>query len=263
MSQDATPDLTPKVNDNMKKKGLDRLASPWLPLALTPFLSLLTILPGGAYVLPLAAPLAIYPEFVARVRRGDDRGALGLGLAWAALLSFGVILWTQLVPEYAARGIFHGEAYRQEMFAWIATGEGMENEPSRFLPQHALHLAAFLVLTLVSAGYLGLALGAALVGYMSYFVGSYAAATEHAVLGSVIAWVPWSVVRVIAFVALGVLATRPLATRFPPRVARSLWPLDRTTARWLALAGLGIALDLTIKSFVAPGYGRFLREWMR
>lgn len=246
----------------VEKGWIDHFASPWLPLALTPFLPLLTLLPGGVYALPLAAPLAIYPEFVARVRRGDDRGALALGLAWAALLSFGVIVWTQLLPETAAHGIFHGEAYRQEMFGWIATGQGMENEPSLFLPQHAIHLVAFLLLTWASAGYLGLALGAALVSYMSYFVGSYAAAANHPVLGSVIAWVPWSVIRVVAFVALGVLATRPLAVRFPPRVERRLWPMDRTTARWFALAALGIALDLSIKTLLAPAYGRFLQPFL-
>ncbi len=251
------------MSESPKKSFVDRLASPWLPLAMTPFLPLLTLLPLGSYVLPLAAPLAIYPEFVARVRRGDDRGALGLGLAWAALLSFGVIVWTLLAPEAAAGGILNGEPYRQEMFGWIATGEGMENEPSRFLPQHALHLVAFLILTLISSGYLGLALGAALVGYMSYFVGSYAAASDQVVLASVIAWVPWSVVRVVAFVALGVLATRPLACRFPPKVERGLWPMDARTVRWFTLAGLGIALDLTIKTLAAPGYGRFLREFLR
>ena len=38
-------------------------------------------------------------------------------------------------------------------------------------------LSLFALLTYLSAGYLGLVLGAALTGYMSYFVGSYAAAS--------------------------------------------------------------------------------------
>ncbi len=142
------------------------------------------------------------------------------------------------------------------MFGWIATGAGREADWRAFLPQHLLHLAAFLVLTYVSAGYLGLALGAALVAYMSYFVGSYAVASGAPLLGAVVAWVPWSVVRVAAFVLLGCLLARPLLVRRP-------WPFERREARLFALGFAGIVADILLKAVLARPYGVFLRELAR
>jgi hypothetical protein len=226
------------------------------PLLLTPFLPLLTLVPGGKWALPLVAPLTLYFSFKDRVREGDYLRAWTLGIVWAFLLSLGVIVLVLWLPEAARAGILHGEPYRQEMFGWVATGEAPENDPSAFIPQHLLHLAAFLVLTWVSGGYLGLVLGAALVAYMSYFVGSYAAASGHPFLGSVAAWVPWSVIRVCAFVLLGTLFARPL-------LVRRSWPFGRREVRLMALAFAGILADLVIKALLAPAYGLFLRQMAR
>ncbi len=221
-------------------------------LLATPFVALLAFVPGGSWLLPLVAPLTLYPAFQSRLKAGDVRGAWQAGMAWAILLSLGVIALTQMAPEAAARGILNGEPYRHEMFRWISTGLGPENSPRQFLPIHLLHLSLFALLTWISAGYLGLVLGAALVGYMSYFVGAYAAASHHPLLGSIVAWVPWSVIRVAAFVLLGALLARPL-------LLRRLWPFEREELRLFALAGAGIAADLLLKTLVAPSYGRALR----
>ena len=98
-----------------------------------------------------------------------------------------MILLVFLMPEAARESILEARVTAQEMFGWIATGEGKENEWRQFLPEHLLHLGVFLLLTWASGGYLGLVLGAALVAYMSYFVGSYAVASGHPFLGS---WPP-------------------------------------------------------------------------
>ena len=224
----------------------------WL-LPLTLLLPLLTLVPGGSWALPLVAPLTLWPAFRERVRAQDYLGAWTLGMAWALCLSAGVILLVLWWPEAARAGILHGEAYRQEMFGWIRTGVAPENSPRLFIPQHLLHLGVFLLLTWASGGYLGLVLGACLVAYMSYFVGCYAAASGHPLLGSVLAWVPWSVVRVCAFVLLGALFSRPL-------LSRRLWPFERWEVRLMALALAGILVDLLVKAFFAPSYGLFLRQ---
>jgi hypothetical protein len=226
----------------------------WLVLA-TPLAALLAAVPGGGWALPFLAPLTVYPSFLARVRERDYPGAWRLGVAWAALLSLGVIVLASWFPD-AARGIAHGEAYRREMFGWIATGAAPENDPAAFLPQHALHLGIFLLLTWASAGYLGLALGAYLTAYMSYFVGCYAAASGHPWLGAVAAWVPWSVVRVLSFVLLGAVFSRPL-------VVRRCWPFERLEYQLMALAASGLVADVVIKALCAPLYGRFLRQMVR
>ncbi len=227
----------------------------WL-LPLTLFLPLLVLLPGGGWLLGLLSPLTVYPGFAARVRERDYWGAWRLGILWALLLSMGVILLVFLMPEAAGKGIVEGERYREEMFGWIATGEGKENEWRQFLPEHLLHLTVFLLLTWASGGYLGLVLGAILTAYMSYFVGSYAAASGHPLLGSFAAWVPWSVIRVCAFVLFGAVFARPL-------LVRTAWPFDRLEYRLMALAAAGIAADLLIKTFFARHYGLFLRQMAR
>jgi hypothetical protein len=229
----------------------------WLWLALTPLLPLVAAIPAaGRWALPLVAPLTVYPAFAARVRRGDYEAAWQVGVSWAALLSLGVILLAELWPAAAAAGILHGEPYRQEMFGWIATGVAPENDWRRFLPIHLEHLTLFLALTWASGGYLGLVMGAALVGWMSYFVGCFALASGHPVLGAAAAWVPWSVLRVFAFVLLGALFSRPLLARRP-------WPFTRLEVRLMALAAAGLAADVLVKTTLAPTYGLWLRQLAR
>jgi hypothetical protein len=224
----------------------------WL-LLLTPLVPFLAVVPGAGWVLPLIAPLTLYPAFAPRVRERDYFGAWSLAMAWAILLSLGVILLVFWLPDAARHGIVNGEPYRVEMFGWIDTGIGRENDWRAFVPTHLLHLGIFLLLTWVSAGYLGLSLGAAMVGYMSYFVGSYAVASGHPLLGSMAAWVPWSVVRVMAFVLLGCLFARPL-------LVRKVWPFEREERRLMGLAATGILIDILMKAAFAPAYGRFLRQ---
>lgn len=227
-----------------------------LLLLLTPFLPLLVFLPFGRWLLPLLAPLTLWPSFAPRVRERRYLAAWGFGLAWAALLSLGVVVLVARFPEAARDGILNGEPYREEMFGWIATGVGRESDPAAFIPIHLLHLGLFLVLTWISGGYLGLVLGAALVDYMSYFVGSYAVASGEPVLGAIAAWVPWSVIRVLAFVLLGVVFARPLLVRKP-------WPFGRDELKLMALAASGILADILMKALMAPDYGLFLRQLVR
>ncbi|MDP9122842.1 MAG: hypothetical protein M3O15_15975 [Acidobacteriota bacterium] len=220
---------------------------------LTPLVPLAALLPGGSWLLPALAPITLYPAFTARVRERDYFSAWKLGLLWALLLSAGVIALVLVFPAAAKAGILHGEDYRREMFGWISTGLAPENDWHRFLPQHLLHLGVFLLLSWVSAGYLGLVLGAVLVGYMSYFVGSFAAASGSPLLGSLAAWVPWSVLRVLAFVLLGALFSRPLLVRRP-------WPFSTLEYQLMGLAGTGLVADILIKASLARGYGLLLRQ---
>ncbi|MEM7052351.1 MAG: hypothetical protein AAF604_21975 [Acidobacteriota bacterium] len=224
-----------------------------LLLCSTCLLPAIVAVPGGRWLLPFLAPLTLYSAFARRVGERDYVGAWRLGMVWAGLLSAGVIALVIALPEVAKAGILNGEPYRQEMFQWIATGLGRENNPAAFLPEHLLHLSLFVLLTYLTGGYLGLVLGSALVAYMSYFVGNYAVAADSWVFGSIVAWVPWSVVRVAAFVLLGALFARPLL------VGRR-WPFSGLEGRLMALGGAGILTDMTVKTLLAPRYGLFLRQ---
>jgi hypothetical protein len=201
-------------------------------LALTATLLLplgLGSMPGGRWLLPLCAPLTLYASFARRARGGDLYAAWKVAMLWAGCLAAGVALFVVLFPDGASRGILHGEDYRQEMFGWIATGEGRENDWRLFVPQHLLHLAVFVTSCWLSGGYLGLVIGAALLDYMAYFVASYAIQSGRPLAGMLLAWVPWSVVRIMAFVLLGVLFARPL-------LVRRFWPFGWIERRLLLLA---------------------------
>jgi len=224
-------------------------------LALAPLAPLVALLPGGRWLAPLVAPLPLWPSFAAAVRAGARRRAFGLGLVWALLLTISTVALTQVAPQAAGRGILNAEPYRIEMFGWIEQGIGRENQPARFLPEHLLHLSGFAVLSVVSGGYLGLVLGAALLAYMNYFVGAFALSAGAPVAGALAAWVPWAVLRVVAFVALGSILARPLL------VGRreAFGAADR---RWIVAALLGVAADIALKTLLAPSYGLWLRGWL-
>ena len=238
----------------------------YVPLALTPLVPWLGFgvsawtaswtagLQAGQWLVPLAAPLTLYFAFRNRVRLKDHFGAWRLGMAWAVLFSVGVITLVLTVPEGAEGAVIHGESYRQEMFQWIRTGRGGVGDPARFLSTDLLHLAVFVGLTWISAGYLGLALGAVLLGSMSYFVGGYAAAAEAPWLGSLLAWMPWSVLRLMAFVLLGCLFARPL-------LVRRLWPFEPREKRLLLLALAALLADVLLEALTAEGYGEVLRRF--
>jgi hypothetical protein len=226
-----------------------------LILGLTPLVPLVGLAPGGRWILPLLAPLPLWPIFARSVRAGRYAEAFGFSMVWAVLLSASVIAFTQIAPRVAADAILHAEPYRREMFGWVETGFGKETSPARFVPEHLLHLGGFVVLTALSGGYLGLALGAALVGYMSYFVGSFAASASAPVAGALVAWVPWSVIRVLSFVALGVVLARPV-------LVRRAWPFGARERRWILIALVGILTDILVKTLLAPSYGRFLGSWL-
>lgn len=198
----------------------------------------------------MAAPLFLYRGFIRRIQSGDLASAMTRGVAWAALLSAGILVVSQAAPEAAGAHIVHGAAYRDEMFSWIETGVGREGDWRSFAPQHVLHLGVFVALVLVSRGYLGLVLGALLLAYMNYFVASFAAASGQPWLGVVQAWFPWSVARVLAYIALGVvLSVRPRETAATP-----------AGRRLLALAAVGLLVDLLLKAWLAPEWGLWLRS---
>lgn len=224
-------------------------------LGLTPLVPLVGLVPGGRWLVPLVAPLPLWPIFSRAVREGRFGQAFGFSMLWTVLLSASVIAFTQVAPQSAAGAILNAEPYRREMFGWLETGVGKETTPARFIPEHLLHLGGFVVLTALSGGYLGLALGAALVGYMSYFVGAFAASAAAPVAGALVAWVPWSVIRVLSFVALGVVLARPL-------LVRRAWPMPPRDRRWILVALAGILTDIVVKTLLAPAYGRFLASWL-
>jgi hypothetical protein len=205
---------------------------------------------GSALLVAALPVLFLYPAYWHALRGRTPAGVLGLSLLWAACLSAAVVGWTLLAPSAAAAVVWNAEAYRAEMFEWLRTGAGPEGDPRQFLPIHATHFAAFCVLSLASAGGLGLLLGSVLMGYMSVYVGAIALAAGSAFPAVLLAWHPWSVLRVVGFVACGIALSMPL------RVGR----LDALPRRLLA-AGFGlVVLDAFVKALLAEPWRGLLKS---
>jgi len=240
-----------------------------LPALVAPVAVLLARAAGSRFILPALATLAVYPTLAALLLQGRRRAAAVATLLWAASLSAGVIASAVRDPGGTEAVVLNGAAYRDEMFAFIRTGSGTEGDPSRFLPRHLLHLVAFCALSAGSGGLLGIALGAVLVGYMSYYVGSLAAAGGAPALA--LGWPPWAILRVIAFVLLGIALSEPLLLAIDRRARGRPGPQDAAnraistqTGRpswrsWYIAAAVLLVADAALKALLAPAWAALLR----
>lgn len=223
-------------------------------LVATPLLSTAGYFLRLGWLLPLLQAIPAYAVMVLDLKRGRLGAAVGHMLTWAALLAFTVGTLTAFAPAAGEAGILHGPAYRDEMLAWVRSGEGKESSPSRFLPEHALHLAAFVLLALASGGFLALLMGAVLMNYMSFYVGSLLAIAQSPATVLFYGWPPWAALRVIGFVILGVVLAVPLLRRVTEI------PLTPDYRRaWLAAALGCILLDAALKVMLAPRWSGILR----
>lgn len=209
---------------------------------------------GAVWLLPLLGALVAYPFWAFELARGRPRRAVGLMLWWALFLSLATALATVALPERAAQVVWEGPEYAAEMMGWIRTGEGPEGDPSLFLPQHALHFAVFNVACLVSAGFAGLYMGAALLNYMNFYVAILALEATRPALAAALGWPPWAVIRVVGFI----LASVPLSSALLFRL-RS-WSKSANYRYWkyYLWGALLVVLDVALKAVLAPHW----RDWL-
>ncbi len=225
-----------------------------LPALLAPLAVLGASLSEGPALLPVLASAAVYPIMVRLILKGRPIAASAAVLLWAASLSGSIIGLTSHDPLRAGALIIHGPAYRDEMFEFVRTGAGREGEPARFLPQHALHLAAFAALAALSGGLLAIVAGSVMVGYMSYYVGALVAAGGAPGRALFLGWPPYALLRVAGFVVLGVALSRPglaLAARRPIAF--------EARRRFYATALVLLVADALLKALVAPVWAALLR----
>jgi hypothetical protein len=160
-------------------------------------------------------------------------------------------------PEPIGAVVLNGPAYKAEMFRWIRTGRGAEGDIRLFLPQHLVHLGAFLVVGLGTGSLGALLMGAVLMNYMSYYVAALATAGVPPWAVTFLGWQPWAVARVAAFATLGVLLAEPLVTVVFPSTREKL--KANTRAAYVVAAMSGILADWFLKLLLAPVWGRWLR----
>jgi len=207
---------------------------------------------GSRWLLPVLNVLAIYPFYISLVARGRARSALALALLWALFLSQAVIMATYLFPGRAAEVVWRGVEYRDEMFAWVRTGQGMESSPARFIPVHIRDFAIFSVVTFVTGGAAGLIMGAALLNYMNFYVGSLVLAAESPAAAMLLGWQPYAIIRVVAYILVATALSDLLAALLSKR------RVPRRVKAYAALGVAGVIIDILVKSAVAPLWSRLV-----
>ncbi len=88
--------------------------------------------------------------------------------------------------------------------------------------------------------------GAVLMNYMGHHVRSLAAASAEPVSTMLLGWHPWSMIRIMSYVVLGVLLADPVLKRvkgFDYRLSDH--------ARLIVLVGLGLMADIGLKWVLA------------
>lgn len=212
---------------------------------------------GLSWLLPLLNAVPAYVVMIARLLRGDRRGAVLAVLAWASTLAVFGTLTFALWPDRGRALVIHGYEYQAEMFEWIRTGEGREGAPFLFLPQHGLHLVAFVSLSLATGSALSLPLGAMMVNCVDFYVASLCVAGVPAWAVVSLGWPPWALCRVAAFGALGAVLAEPLLFR----VLRRPRPVG-SSSRYVSWAAVGIGADCLLKALLAPTWGEWLRAYL-
>ncbi len=218
----------------------------------------LGLLAGQPWLLPILNTLPAYATMIARLRRGDRRGAVAAVLVWALTLALAGTLSFALWPRPVDALVIHGAAYRDEMFLWIRTGAGTEGHAGGFLPQHLLHLAAFVALSLATASGLSILMGAVLMNYMAFYVASLARAGVPAWVVLLLGWQPYAIARIAAFCILGAVLAEPLLARLRPYPYAGL----RDAAPYVRVAAGLILADWAIKAAIAPAWGLWLRTFL-
>lgn len=210
---------------------------------------------GHRLLLPLLNTAPAYAILALLVRRGRRGEAVAAMLLWAATLAVAGTWAFAAWPADPGPLVLNGPQYRDEMLHWIRTGQGAEGSPRLFLPQHLVHLAGFVALSLVSASAAGITLGAVLMNYMGYYVASLyrAGVPIHAVV--LLGWQPWALCRVAGFCVLGVVLAEPLLSVLRPYPYAGLG----AARPYLAAAGAAILADWALKAALAPWWGLWLR----
>jgi len=210
------------------------------------------------WLLPVLNALPAYLVLVHRLRKGERGGAVRAMLWWAA--AGGVVATVAFVwwPEPFGRLVVNGPAYKNEMFHWIQTGQGSEGNIRRFLPEHLVHLGAFLVLGLGTGSAGAIVMAAVLTNSVSYYVAALAKAGMPAWGVVLLGWPPWTIARLAAFATLAVLLAEPLVTVVFPSAREKL--KANTRAAYVVAAMSGLLTDWFLKFLLAPTWGHWLRS---
>ncbi|MEH2071582.1 MAG: hypothetical protein V7K47_26085 [Nostoc sp.] len=211
---------------------------------------------GIPWLMPIFGAAIPYPIFFLEVRRQQYRSAFWWMLLWGVLQSTAVIVATAIAPQKAAKVILRGQSYTIEMLHWIRTGEGTEGSLSLFLPDHLLQYGIFCILCVVTLSSVASIFGTWMLNYMNFYVAQLVKLSAKPWLAAILGWYPWSILRIIGFIATGVALAAlglNLLTRIRGEVPKSAFP------KFYMLIGIGFVIaDIVVKAVLAPIWQKML-----
>jgi hypothetical protein len=239
-----------KAEDKMTNKQTMLMVVPILATPLFCFIAL----HSNVYLVPVICILPAYPVMVYALKIGRRNIAILLMVLWALLLGMSMTVWIYKYPETAKYSILNGEKYKKEMIEWVLTGVGKEGNPMQFIPVHIVELVAFIILSLLSGSIVSILMGVVLINYMAYYV-AHLAAMGHSSAFFVLGWHPWSVLRIIAYILMGVILSEPFISRI------FHYKYQFTQARKLLKIALCLwVLDMIVKALFASTWREILQS---
>jgi|GEM_PF-3269026 len=226
-----------------------------LVLVLTPVSVFLARWISSRSALLVLVTIAGYFPFVLEVQVSFLSGFLILFL-WTVLLSVLILGLCRREPERMQRLIWRSSEYTSGMFRWIETGQLPEGSLKQVLFYHLKQTLVYCLIAVLSANFLALVLGSALLNHMNYYVARLAGKSSKPFRAFIMGWNPWSLVRVISFLWLGIAVSAPslsLLFAIPWRFSFAL----------VAPALAGILADFLLKLILAPVWSAKLRRLCR
>lgn len=231
------------------------MISSLLVLILTSAAVLLSRWIQSRVALPVLTAIAGYFPFAMEAQVSFARGFLILVL-WTLLLSALILWFSRREPERMERLIWRSSEYSDSMMRWIETGELPEGSARQVIFFHLKQTVLYCVLAFLSLNFLALVLGSALLNYMNFYVAQLSRRSSRAGSALWMGWNPWSVIRVLTFLYLGMVVSAPtmwLLFAIP-------WSLS---AVLLLPAVAGLLLDLFLKMTLARRWSLRLHKKLR
>ena len=222
-------------------------------LLLIPAIVLISRWIHGKWFLPVSTGCAIYFFFLREIRVSIQFG-FGLLLFWTLVQTISVLIAAYYLPGPMARSIWRAESYTESMFRWIETGVLPEGSTGSVILFHLRQTIVYCALALISANFLSLVLGSALLNYMNYYVAQLALRSRKPLTAFVLGWNPWSVIRVISFLWLGAVLGILVASNIFILNYKFNWT-------WLVPGIAGVIADVFMKILGSPSWRLILKNF--
>jgi hypothetical protein len=174
-----------------------------LIIALTPVVFGLAVILGNRIFFVLLSTIPAYAGYLYGLKNSVLSAFVAV-LVWTFVQSALVIFSSFRSPNKMANLIFRSETYTESMFRWIETGILPEGNSSQVIRTHILQSLIYCALAFITGNLVSLIFGCILLNYMNFYVSQLASRSNQSWKAIIFGWNPWSVVRVIAFLWLGV-----------------------------------------------------------